>query len=182
MFKNYKMKNIAIITARMSSSRLPGKVMMRINKIPTIKILYDRLKYSKLLNDIVIATSNCKTDDVLANFLKKKKIKFFRGSKNNVVDRVIKTANHFKAKNIILITGDCPLIDFNLVDQCIRTFELNSVDFVTNANIRSYPDGMDAQIFKKSTLIKFYKKSANYKELEHVTLCMRKNINKKKND
>ena len=67
-----------------------------------------------------------------------------------------------------------------MVDQCIRTFELNSVDFVTNANIRSYPDGMDAQIFKKSTLIKFYKKSANYKELEHVTLCMRKNINKKK--
>ena len=58
MFKNYKMKNIAIITARMSSSRLPGKVMMRINKIPTIKILYDRLKYSKLLNDIVIANSN----------------------------------------------------------------------------------------------------------------------------
>ena len=91
-------------------------------------------------------------------YLKKQKIKFYRGSRENVVERIIKTATFFRAKNIILITGDCPLIDFNLVDQCIRTFKFNNVDFVTNSNIRSFPDGMDAQVFKKSTLIKFYKK------------------------
>ena len=175
------MKNLAIITARMTSLRLPGKVMKKIQNTPTIKILYDRLKKSKLIDKIVIATSKCKSDDILVQFLKKKKIKFYRGSKENVVERVINTANFFHAKNIILITGDCPLIDFNLVDQCIRTFKYNKVDFVTNANIRSFPDGMDVQVFKKKTLIKFYKKkSKNSKEFEHVTLSMRKNIQKDK--
>mgnify|MGYP001203429444 FL=1 len=175
------MKNLAIITARMTSSRLPGKVMKKIQDTPMIKILYDRLRKSNLIDQIVVATTNCKSDDILVQYLKKKKIKFYRGSKENVVERIIKTATFFQAKNIILITGDCPLIDFNLVDQCIRTFKYNNVEFVTNSNIRSFPDGMDAQIFKKSTLIKYYKKkSKNIKEFEHVTLSMRKNIQKNK--
>ncbi len=174
------MENLAIVTARMSSRRLPGKVMRKIQNIPTIKILYDRLKKSNLIDRIAISTTNCKSDDVLVDFLKKKKIRFYRGSKKNVVERVIKTANLFKAKNIVLITGDCPLIDFNLVDQCIRTFKSNKVDFVTNANIRSFPDGMDVQVFKKSSLVKFYRKTKIIKEFEHVTLNMRRNIQKDK--
>ena len=175
------MKNLAIITARMTSSRLPGKVMKKIQNTPTIKILYDRLKKSNLIDKIVVATTNCKSDDILVQYLTKQKIEFYRGSRENVVERIIKTATFFRAKNIVLITGDCPLIDFNLVDQCIRTFKFNNVDFVTNSNIRSFPDGMDAQVFKKSTLIKFYKKKTkNIKEFEHVTLSMRKNIQKDK--
>ncbi len=174
------MKNLAVITARMSSNRLPGKAMKKIQKVPSIKILYDRLNKSKLIDKIVVATTTCLSDDVLVNFLKKNKISYYRGPKDDVTHRVIKTANFFNTKNIILITGDCPLIDFNLVDQCIRVFESNNVDFVTNANIRSFPDGMDAQIFKKSTLIECYKKTIIPKEFEHVTLNMRRNVKKNK--
>ncbi len=174
------MKNLAIITARMSSNRLPGKVMVKIKNIPIIKILFDRLKKSKLIDKIVVSTTTCQSDNILVNFLKKNNIEFFRGSKNNVVERVIKTANFFKAKNIILITGDCPLVDYKLVDQCLRTFKFNNVDFVTNADTRSFPDGMDVQVFKKSTLIKFYKNINLKKEFEHVTLHMRRNIKKEK--
>ena len=169
---------LAIVTARMSSSRLPGKVMMEVNNTPLIKILVDRVKKSKLINDVVVSTTTNNKDDILVNYLKKKKIKFFRGSENNVTKRVIETAKNLKSKNIILITGDCPLIDFNLMDQCIRTFKSNNVQLVTNANIRSYPDGMDVQVFKTRTLINFYNNISNKKEFEHVTLSIRRRIAK----
>ena len=123
------MENLAIVTARMSSRRLPGKVMKKIQNIPTIKILYDRLKKSNLIDRIAISTTNCKSDDVLVDFLKKKKIRFYRGSKKNVVERVIKTANFFKAKNVNLkkkfITAWIPIIlNFFDLNSFINKYEL----------------------------------------------------------
>ena len=173
-------KTILIITARMSSKRLPGKVMMKIKKIPIIKLIILRLKLSKLVKNIIVSTSTDKTDDILVKYLKKNKIKYYRGSKNNVTKRVLDTAKLYKAKNIILITGDCPLVDPDLVDQCISIFKNNKAEFVTNANIRSYPDGLDVQVFKYSALFKLYKKIIDQKEYEHVTLALRKKLNKNK--
>ena len=173
-------KTILIITARMSSQRLPGKVMMKIKKIPIIKLIILRLKLSKLVKNIIVSTSTDKTDDILVKYLKKNKINYYRGSKNNVTKRVLDTAKLYKAKNIILITGDCPLVDPDLVDQCINIFKNNKAEFVTNANIRSYPDGLDVQVFKYSALFKLYKKIIDQKEYEHVTLALRKKLNKNK--
>lgn len=173
-------KTILIITARMSSQRLPGKVMMKIKKIPIIKLIILRLKLSKLVKNIIVSTSTDKTDDILVKYLKKNKIKYYRGSKNNVTKRVLDTAKLYKAKNIILITGDCPLVDPDLVDQCISLYKNNKAVFVTNANIRSYPDGLDVQVFKYSALFKLYKKIRDKKEYEHVTLALRKKLNKNK--
>ena len=174
------MKYLAIITARMTSSRLPGKVMMKIKNTPIIKILIDRLRKSKLINSIAVSTTTNNSDDILVNYLKNKKIKFFRGSEEDVTKRVIQTSNYFKAKNIVLITGDCPLIDPNIVDQCIRTFDKNNSDFVTNVNIKTFPDGMDVQVFKSNALKKSYKKITQKKEFEHVSLNLRRTTNKEK--
>ena len=161
----------------MTSSRLPGKIMMKIKNIPVIQILYERLKKSKLICKTIVATTNNQTDDNFVEFLKKKKISFYRGSEFNVIKRVIEAAKKFKAKNVVLITGDCPLIDPDIVDQCIRTFKFNKADFVNNSNIRTFSDGLDVQVFKLSALIKSYKliKIDNNKEKEHVTLSLRKN-------
>jgi len=171
---------LTIITARTKSKRLPGKVLMKIKNIPIIKIIVDRIKKCKLKNKIVIATTNLPSDDYLVNFLVQNKINFFRGEENNVTKRVLDAAKFYNAKNIILITGDCPLVDFKLIEKCAFIYEKSKVDFITNANIRSYPDGMDIQIFKYNSLIKFYKKIKRPEEFEHVTLSMRRRISKNK--
>ena len=173
-------KYLIIVTARTDSSRLPGKILMKIKGIPIIKIIVDRLKKSKLKSKIVVATTNLPSDDYLVYLLKKNKINFFRGEENNVIKRVLDAAKLYDGKNIILITGDCPLVDFKLIDKFANIYEETNVDFVTNANIRSYPDGMDVQIFKYSCLKKFYKKIKKKEEFEHVTLSMRRNISKNK--
>ena len=171
------MKYLVIVPARISSNRLPGKVLLKIKKIPIIQILVDRIKKSKKVKKIIVATTKKSSDDKLVKFLNKVKINYFRGEEFNVTRRVIDAAKKFKAKNVILITGDCPLVDFNLIDYCIKIFETKNCDFVTNANIRSYPDGMDVQVFKLSALKKFYKKITKKEEYEHVTLSMRKRMN-----
>ena len=170
------MKNIVIITARMLSHRLPGKVLMK-NKFNTmLEFLINRVKKSKFIDNIVVATSINSADDEIIKILKKIKIDFFRGSENNVTERVCSTAKKFKVDNIILITGDCPLIDYEIIDQCFRIFKMNNCDFLTNANIRSYPDGMDVQIFTKKVLIRSLKNIKSNIEKEHVTLNIRKNF------
>tara|TARA_B100000575_G_C23141244_1_gene664199 strand:+ start:5331 stop:6062 length:732 start_codon:yes stop_codon:yes gene_type:complete len=170
------MINGIIITARLSSSRLPGKVLLKCGKQTMIEYLISRLNISKFNNKIVVAIDEEKSDDKLEKFLKSKKINYFRGSSNNVTKRVIDAATFFKFENITLITGDCPLIDYQLLDQCIRVFYLNKCDFVTNCNFRSYPDGMDVQIFKLKSLKKIYKGIKNDLEKEHVTLGLRNNL------
>ena len=147
----------AIIEARFGSTRLPGKVMLKVNNQPLIFQLIKRLKFVKNLDQIIVATTLNKKDDVICDFLKKNKIKFFRGSEDNVVDRVLNAAKKFKIKNIVQITGDCPLIDPYIVSQVIETFKSNNFDFVSNANIRTYPDGMDVSIFSTKNLNKLSK-------------------------
>ena len=170
------MKNTAIITARMTSARLPGKVLLQNKHSNTIGLLIDRLKRSKLINEIIIATSINKADDELVIFLEKNQIKYFRGSEQNVLERVCEASSFFNSDLVTLITGDCPLIEYELVDQCIRIFYNNDCDFVTNANIRSFPDGMDCQIVSSKALKKSnYLEKKNKFEEEHVTLNIRRN-------
>tara|TARA_B100001063_G_C16657404_1_gene499247 strand:- start:15 stop:767 length:753 start_codon:yes stop_codon:yes gene_type:complete len=167
----------AIIEARVNSTRLPGKILLKINKKTILEHLVNKVKRSKNLNDIIIATTLNKSDDQIVKIAKKLKVKFFRGDEKNVLKRVIDAADHFKVDIIVRITSDCPLIDLNLVDQYIDIFKNNKVDLVGNAKIRSYPDGMDIEVLCFKSLKKTYKFAKDDYLREHPCLTMYKKKN-----
>ncbi|MGE4340104.1 MAG: NTP transferase domain-containing protein [Pigmentiphaga sp.] len=142
------MKIIATVEARMTSSRLPGKVMMTALGRPMLAHLIRRLKAVPSLDGIVLATTVNATDDVLAEFAESEGIGVFRGSEEDVMGRVLGAAESAGADVIVEITGDCPLIDPDLVEQTIRVFRRNEkAVYCANSFISSYPDGMDTQVF-----------------------------------
>ena len=148
------MKTSIIIQARMSSSRLPGKVLKTIGNIPIIELIIKRLKKSKLKDDILVATSNLKDNKPLLNFLKRKKIKYFCGSENDVLSRFYHAATKNKSKIIIRITADCPLADPTLIDNFIKDFKKSKIDYLSNTNPWTYPDGLDIEVFTYKLLKK----------------------------
>ena len=139
--------------------------------------LVRRLSSVRLLTEIVIATTTNDLDDQICNLANKLNVKFFRGSENDVMERVIKAAESISADVVVEVTGDCPIIDPRIVEQSIKIFSKNSADYVSNAHIRSYPDGMDVQIFKLNTLKKSSKMTDKKLDREHVTLHIRNNPN-----
>ena len=168
-----------IIEARMSSKRLPGKVLFKVNKKTILEYLILRLKKisTKYFAKIIVATTNNNADSKIFEICKKNKFLYFRGSEKNVLDRVYKAACKNKIDVIVRITSDCPLIDLGIIDQAIKIYLNNKTDMVTNAHVRSYPDGMDVEVFSKKILkksIKFAK--LNQKFQEHVTMALRKNL------
>ena len=172
------MKYVAIIQARMNSSRLPGKVMMKILNKPTLVYLINRLKTIKEINTIIIATTNNIQDDVLKKLALKLKIKCFRGSENNVLKRVVQAGVKNKAKNIIHICGDNPILDPNIIKKMLKIFTKSNYDCVANSFKRSYPRGMDAIVIKLSALKKSLKFAKNNKYKEHVSLFIKHNPGK----
>ncbi len=162
-----------IIEARMGSKRLPKKVMFKVGKKTMIQIMIKRLKLSKNIKEIIVATTRNKKDDVLAKHVKNIS-KVYRGSENNVLQRVIKAAERFKVHNIVKICGDSPLIDFKIMDYMISKFKLQNVDYLSNNLKNTFPDGMDIEIVKTSALIKSYEFSKSKKNKEHVTYYIKK--------
>ena len=165
----------AIIEARMNSSRLPGKILYKANNKPFLWHLIRRLKKVKQINQIILATTKNPIDNILVKEAKKNKIKFFRGEEDNVKKRVLDAAKKFNVKNIVGITSDCPIIDINLISQVIDTFKSNNVEFVSNCDFRSYPDGMDVAVYKIQALQKSYKLTKSKYYREHVTLFIKHN-------
>lgn len=162
----------AIIEARSNSKRLPNKVLLKVNQKTILEHLIIKLKKIKNLNDIIIATTTNKEDDSIVNIARKSKVKYFRGSENNVLKRVIDASNFFKVDIIVRITSDCPLVDINIVEQYINVFLNNNVDIVGNTKVRSYPDGMDIEIIKSKSLKKSYKFAKNNYLKEHICLSI----------
>ena len=156
------MKTTIIIQARMSSTRLPGKILKKIAGIPTIELIVKRLKKSKLANDIIIATSNNSENKPLINYLKKKKIKYFCGSEKDVLSRFYFTAKKYKSKIIVRITGDCPLTDSSIVDEFIDKFKKLKVQYLSNTNPWTYPDGYDVEVFSFDLLKDAFKKAKKH--------------------
>ena len=159
----------AIIEARMTSKRLPGKHMLPVLGKPIIKYLIDRLKKVQSLDCIVMATTVNKADDPLVKLSHEAGIKYYRGSENDVMSRVIEAAESVNAEIIVSITGDCPLIDPQLVDQAIRTFMHNCCDYVNNAAIPGYPGGMNVQVYSLDSLLKSSESTNDILDREHVT-------------
>ena len=164
------MKIVATITARMTSNRFPGKVMLHVLERPILHYLVERLNNVPSIDDIVLATTVNKNDDTLIDFATSEGISYFRGSEDDVLLRVVEAADSEDADIVVEITGDCPIIDPQLVEQAILMYKGNNVDWVTNGAIRSFPDGMDTQVFSLNTLKKSLSITDNLLDHEHVTL------------
>lgn len=163
-----------IIQARMGSTRLPNKILLQYKKFTPLDILIKRLKKSKYIDEIFIATTRNKADKKIVAFCKKNFIRYFIGSTNNVLSRYHHTATKYKIENIIRITSDCPLVDYRVIDQMIKIFKKKKVDYLANTYPlpSKYPDGMDIELFTKNTLQKSYNKAVLPSEKEHVTPYM----------
>lgn len=167
------MKIIATIEARMTSSRLPGKVLMQAAGKPMLEHLVNRLRQVPSLNEIVLATTVNAADDVLAAFASQQGISCYRGSEDDVMSRVVAAAESVAADVIVEITGDCPVIDPMLIEQAIRIFMANRADYVNNVEVPSYPGGMDTQVYRLETLKRSAAMTDDVLDHEHVTLHIR---------
>jgi len=164
---------VAIIQARMGSSRLPGKMMMELSGIPIIEWVVRRVQGAALLDDIVVATSEAALDDELALVAKNLGVKVFRGSEANVLDRFVKAAEYSEADAIVRICADNPLIDPGEIDRLIQDYNNGGADYVCNHQDRlgsGYADGFGAEIFKFSLLKSIDKTELSHLYREHVTL------------
>ena len=167
------MKIVATIEARMTSSRLPGKVLLPAAGKPMLQHLVERLRAVPSLDAVVIATTINSTDDAIEDFAHEVGVGCYRGSEDDVMARVVGAAESAQADLVVEITGDCPIIDPQIVEQTIRMFQANTADYVSNAHLRSYPDGMDIQVFPLQTLKDSAEKTCNPLDREHVTLHIR---------
>ena len=173
-----KTKVIGIVVARNTSSRFPRKHLKKIGNKTMLEILFDRLKKVENLNEIILSTTTNDSDNMLIDLAKKNKINFYRGSENNVTKRVIDTASKFNAQIILLVTGDCPIFDYNLASQLLKTFLVNkNLDYANNGQF-GLPNGMGCQVFKMNSLKNSFKNIRWKDEYEHVTLNLRRNKKK----
>lgn len=159
-----------IIQARVGSSRLPGKIFMKLSGNSMLWHVLKRCQQAKLANTVVIATTTKKNDDKVEKFCKKNHVLCFRGDSNNVLARYHKAAEKFQIDTIVRITSDCPLIDSTVIDACIKEFLKKNYDYVSNLNPkRTLPRGLDVEVFSFTALKKAYLEAKKPYEKEHVT-------------
>ncbi|MBN1392872.1 MAG: glycosyltransferase family protein [Sedimentisphaerales bacterium] len=169
-------KIVITIEARMTSSRLPGKVMLPVNGKPVLEHLVNRLKQVKSSQEIVLATTVNKTDDCLVELARRQGIAWFRGSEEDVLNRVIGAAESVDADIVVEVTGDCPVIDPLLIEQSIQMFLHNPCDFLSNGPIPGdpvgcgYPIGMVSPVFRMEALKRSATETADPLDHEHVML------------
>jgi spore coat polysaccharide biosynthesis protein SpsF len=162
---------VASIEARMGSSRLPGKVLMDIAGKPALSRLLDRLRAVPNLDDIVLATSTASVDDALVEWAKREKVDYFRGSEDDVLDRVVRAQAKAGSEIVVEVTGDCPLLCPDIIELGIETFHANSCDVVSNCGtVATFPQGADVQVFPWARLKEVADKIDDPPAREHVAL------------
>ena len=162
-----------IIQARSGSTRLPGKIFKELSGQPILWHVYNRIKHSLLVNQIIIATTDQPEDDQVEIFCASNNIPFYRGSVNDVLSRYYEAAKKYNAVIIIRITSDCPVIDPVIIDKMIseyfRISKNENLDYMSNSIIRTFPRGLDVEIFSFDVLEKAYNEAKLQYEREHVT-------------
>ena len=158
-----------IIQARMASTRLPNKIMLNLAGKPMLWHVIDRCKKANV-DEVIVATSTNKENDIIENFCKKNNVLFFRGSEDDVLERYYQAAKKYELDIIIRVTSDCPLIDPEIINKSIEEFKKNHVDYLSNVHIRSYPRGVDVEIFKFDALQKAHELEKEKNQREHVTV------------
>jgi glutamate-1-semialdehyde 2,1-aminomutase len=167
------MKIVAVVQARMGSTRLPNKVMKLLAGKPMIEILLARLSKSQEIDQIVLATSTDERNQPLIEYVSKLGYEVVVGSENDVLGRYLLAAKEVDADVIVRITGDCPLVDPTLVDQVVRVFKQSTVDYCSNISPPSYPDGLDIEVFSMAALERAGKETIDPLDREHVTPYLR---------
>jgi glutamate-1-semialdehyde aminotransferase/spore coat polysaccharide biosynthesis protein SpsF (cytidylyltransferase family) len=162
-------KVVAIVQARLDSTRLPGKVLKPLQGRPLLSHVVSRLQESKMINKVIVATSNEDSDIPIAEFCAHNEVSCFRGSKNDVLDRFYHAAKLFDAEVIVRITGDCPLIDPQVTDRVIKCYLTGDSDYVSNIHPPTFPDGLDTEVFSFSVLERAWKEATMKYQKEHVT-------------
>lgn len=165
-----KMRVVASIEARMSSSRLPGKVLADVQGVPALTRLVRRLHACHRLDGVVLATSTSPADDVLESWARRESVAVFRGSENDVLQRVVDAHAFMKSDLVVEITGDCPLLDPELIDLGVETFLANDCDVVNNVRVPTYPQGADLQVFRRRDLAQVAATIDDPAVREHVSL------------
>lgn len=167
------MRIVAIVQARMGSTRLPNKVMKPVAGVPMIELLLKRLARSSEIDEIVVATSDAPGNQPLVDHVVGLGFRCFRGSEFDVLDRYLQAARQTQADVVVRITGDCPLIDPALVDEVIRKFQRAQVDYCSNIQPPCYPDGLDTEVFTLSALEQAAQETDKPFDHEHVTPYLR---------
>lgn len=162
-----------IIQARVGSKRFPKKILKSIYGKTLIEHEILRIKKSKLVKKIILATTDRQEDDILEKIANKLSVIFFRGSVENVLERYYQAAKKFKIETIVRITGDCPLIDAKVIDCVISFYRKQSADYVSNVDPPTFPDGMDVEVFSFTALKKAHKSAKLPSDREHVTSYIR---------
>jgi len=160
----------AIIQARMGSTRLPGKVMKKINNRELLGYSYHRASQSSLLDLVIIATTKNKKDDVIVQWCQEKNITYTRGSEDDVLDRYYQTAKEYQLDIIVRLTSDNPFCDPKIIDMLIKKIIESDTDYVSNRiKKRTYPYGLDAEVFTFTSLKEAWQNAKLKEQREHVT-------------
>ena len=175
----FKNNYTIIIQARLSSKRFPSKILSKINGSTIIDFMLSRLKYLKFNCQFWLATSINKTDDRIEKIFSKK-INVFRGKEEDVLDRYYTLATQENAKHIIRLTSDCPFVDPSIIEKAVLEYEQGKFDYVSNVSERSYPDGLDVEVFNFKTLKNTFIYCKDELMREHVTPYMRSGNYKEK--
>jgi len=163
-------RTVAIIQARMNSTRLPGKVLRPLLGRPMLERMIERLSRCKVLNDIVIATSTSPADDVIAAFAEERGYRWMRGSEQDVLGRYVEAARQFQADIVVRLTGDCPLIDPEVCARVIRKHQnTRTNDLTSNIVKRTYPRGLDTEVLSFRCLERLEQVAKEGIYREHVT-------------
>lgn len=164
---------VAIVQARMNSTRLPRKVLLDIHGTPMLGRVVERVRQARLLTQVVVATSRGSADDPIAAYCADAAIPYYRGSEDDVLDRYYQAARHFNARVIVRITADCPLIDAGVIDKVIAKFLAGGCDYTTNTLRYTYPDGLDVEVFATTALTRAWQEATLPAHREHVTEYIR---------
>ncbi len=171
-----KTRTCATIEARMTSARLPGKVLMTAVGKPMLELMVERLRPVPGIDDIIIATTTNTTDDPVVALAERLGVAWFRGSEHDVLSRVLDAAQANAVDVIVEMTGDCPLVDPGVVQQTIDDYWRGGADYVSNAlEPRTYPVGMDTQVFATTVLADVAERTNEPDDHEHVSLFIYNN-------
>lgn len=174
----HETRTVAIVQARNGSIRFPRKVLRQIGTFSVLGLLIERLKQSKLISDIVIATTKKSEDDSLEDLAFSMGVQVYRGSSDDVLERYFEAAKAFRADYIVRITGDCPLVDPELVDLAVNLLTDHDYDYVSNTNPPSFPDGFDVEAFSYGALEDAVNQAQDKYDHEHVTPWLKRNVSK----
>ncbi|VDH00944.1 3-deoxy-manno-octulosonate cytidylyltransferase [Lysinibacillus sphaericus] len=174
------MKIVAIIQARMTSTRLPGKVLKKVLGKTLLEYQLERVRRSQCIDEIVVATTVNKTDDPIVELCSQLGYSIYRGSEEDVLSRYYEASIKAEADIVVRLTSDCPLVDPEIIDQVIELFKENQPKFayVSNTLERTYPRGMDTEVFSIDALHRTYEEANRNMEREHVTAYMYSNPEK----